>query len=81
MGEDFDGNLTKDDLNTMTQYNTYLVKGLPPGPISNPGKESIISALKPAPVGYLYFVSKGNGTHYFSESYKDHQKAVSEYQK
>lgn len=81
MGEDFDGNLTKEDLNTMSQYNTYLVNGLPPGPISNPGKESIIAALDPAPVGYLYFVSRGNGTHYFSTNYKDHRRAVSEYQR
>jgi UPF0755 protein len=81
LGDDFDGNLTKADLNTMTQYNTYLIKGLPPGPICNPGKESIIAALSPARVDYIYFVSRGDGTHYFSESYKDHQRAVSEYQK
>ena len=81
MGEDFDGNLTKNDLNTMTEYNTYLVKGLPPGPISNPGRESIIAALSPAPVDYIYFVSRGDGTHYFSESYQDHLRAVSEYQR
>ena len=81
LGEEFDGNLTKGDLNTMTEYNTYLISGLPPGPISNPGKESIIAALNPAPVDYLYFVSRGDGTHYFSENYKDHQRAVSEYQR
>jgi UPF0755 protein len=81
LGDDFDGNLTKSDLNTMTQYNTYLIKGLPPGPICNPGKESIIAALSPARVDYIYFVSRGDGTHYFSESYKDHQRAVSEYQR
>jgi UPF0755 protein len=81
LGEDFDGNLTKGDLNSMTEYNTYLIRGLPPGPISNPGKESIIAALKPAPVEYIYFVSRGDGTHYFSENYKDHQRAVSEYQR
>jgi peptidoglycan lytic transglycosylase G len=81
MGEDYNGNLTRDDLNTMTQYNTYLVIGLPPGPICNPGKESIIAAMSPAPVNYLYFVSRGNGTHYFSANYKDHQRAVSEYQR
>lgn len=81
MGEDFDGNLTKSDLSTMSQYNTYLIRGLPPGPISNPGKDSIIAALSPAPVDYIYFVSRGDGTHYFSEHYKDHQRAVSEYQR
>ena len=81
LGEDFGGDLTKGDLNTMTEYNTYLIRGLPPGPISNPGKESIIAALNPAPVDYIYFVSRGDGTHYFSENYKDHQRAVSEYQR
>ena len=79
--EDFDGNLTKADLNTMTQYNTYLIKGLPPGPICNPGKESITAALSPAAVDYIYFVSRGDGTHYFSANYADHQRAVSEYQR
>ncbi len=81
LGEDFDGDLTREDLDTMTEYNTYLIQGLPPGPISNPGKESIIAALSPAPVEYIYFVSRGDGTHYFSENYKDHQRAVSEYQR
>ncbi|HKQ32005.1 MAG TPA: endolytic transglycosylase MltG [Thermodesulfobacteriota bacterium] len=81
LGEDYDGNLTKADLNTMTQYNTYLIKGLPPGPICNPGKESITAALSPAAVDYIYFVSRGDGTHYFSENYADHQRAVSEYQR
>jgi peptidoglycan lytic transglycosylase G len=81
MGEDFDGNLTKTDLGTMSQYNTYLIKGLPPGPICNPGKESITAALSPAAVDYIYFVSRGDGTHYFSENYADHQRAVSEYQR
>ena len=81
LGDSFDGNLTKADLNTMTQYNTYLINGLPPGPICNPGKESITAALSPAAVDYLYFVSKGDGTHHFSDNYADHQKAVSEYQR
>lgn len=81
LGEGFDGKLTRDDLNTMTQYNTYIIKGLPPGPICNPGKESIIAAMSPAPVDYLYFVSRGDGTHYFSDNYEDHQRAVSEYQR
>ena len=81
MGVEFDGDLTRDDLNTMTEYNTYLLKGLPPGPISNPGRESIIAALSPAPVDYIYFVARGDGTHYFSNNYQDHLRAVSEYQK
>ena len=81
IGEDFDGNLTKQDLRTETSYNTYIVSGLPPGPISNPGKESILAAMKPAHVSYIYFVSRGDGTHYFSSNYKDHQRAVIKYQR
>lgn len=81
LGEDFDGNLTRADLATMTQYNTYLIKGLPPGPICNPGMESIKAALSPASVDYIYFVSRGDGTHYFSDNYAEHQRAVSEYQR
>jgi len=81
IGEDFDGNLTKNDLRTETSYNTYIVRGLPPGPISNPGKDSILAALKPADVSYIYFVSRGDGTHYFSSNYKDHQRAVIKYQR
>ena len=81
LGDDFDGNLTRADLATMTQYNTYLIKGLPPGPICNPGMESIKAALSPASVDYIYFVSRGDGTHYFSDNYAEHQRAVSEYQR
>ncbi len=76
----FDGNLRKKDLERWTPYNTYLNSGLPPGPICNPGKDAIESALYPADVDYLYFVSKGNGTHYFSSTYKEHRKAVEKYQ-
>ncbi len=81
IGDDFDGNLRRSDLQTMTQYNTYVIKGLPPGPIANPGKDSIEAALNPAPVGYLYFVSRGDGTHVFSTTYRDHQNAVNRYQR
>ncbi|MCC6712584.1 MAG: endolytic transglycosylase MltG [Candidatus Dadabacteria bacterium] len=81
MGDDFDGNLRRGDLRTMTQYNTYVIKGLPPGPIANPGKGSIEAALNPAPVDYLYFVSRGDGTHVFSTSYRDHVNAVNRYQR
>jgi UPF0755 protein len=78
---DFDGNLTKRHLRTRTSYNTYLFYGLPPGPIANPGEASIEAAVNPAKGGYLYFVSKNNGTHYFSKNLKDHNRAVSVYQK
>lgn len=83
LGEDYGGELTKSDLRRMTRYNTYLVKGLPPGPIANPGKDSIAAALNPAEVDYLYFVSKGDGTgtHRFSSNYSDHRRAVRDYRK
>jgi len=76
----FSGNLTKSNLQTFTPYNTYLNSGLPPGPICNPGEDSIRSALYPAEVNYLYFVSKGDGSHYFSSNYSEHLKAVETYQ-
>jgi UPF0755 protein len=81
LGGDFDGDLTKENLRTEATYNTYRSMGLPPGPISNPGKDSLESALNPAKVNYLYFVSKGDGTHYFSSDYRDHREAVFKYQK
>jgi UPF0755 protein len=76
----FDGNLTRRHLETPTPYNTYVIKGLPPGPIANPGKESIRAALFPAPSDYLFFVSKNNGTHQFSTNLADHNRAVQHYQ-
>jgi len=78
--EDFDGNLRKEDLAKKTPYNTYRIKGLPPGPICNPGLEAIRAALYPAPVDYLYFVSKNNGSHHFSSNLIDHNRAVLKYQ-
>ncbi|MBI4040909.1 MAG: endolytic transglycosylase MltG [Deltaproteobacteria bacterium] len=78
---DFDGNLKKKDLLTPTPYNTYTRKGLPEGPISNPGRASLEAAVNPANVPYLYFVSRNNGTHYFSSTYPEHLKAVHEFQK
>lgn len=78
---DFDGNLTKKHLLTKTRYNTYTNQGLPPGPIANPGRGSISAALNPADADYLYFVSKNDGTHYFSKTLKEHNNAVNMYQK
>jgi UPF0755 protein len=78
--EDFDGNLRKADLEKKTPYNTYRIQGLPPGPICNPGLEAIKAALYPAPVDYLYFVSKNNGSHHFSSNLVDHNRAVLKYQ-
>ncbi len=68
------------DLRRKTPYNTYKIKGLPPGPIASPGLESIKAALNPADVNYLFFVSKNDGTHYFSKTGKEHVKAVALYQ-
>jgi UPF0755 protein len=76
----FDGNLRKRDLERRTPYNTYLKKGLPPGPIANPGRSSILAALYPAPVQYLYFVSRNDGSHYFSNTLREHNEAVWRYQ-
>jgi len=76
----FDGNLTKADLQTPSAYNTYLNDGLPPTPICNPGIESIQAALEPADTDYLYFVAKGDGSSFFSSNYKTHQEAVRKYQ-
>ncbi len=79
--KNFNGNLTKDDLQRPTPYNTYVRPGLPPSPICNPGKDSLVAALHPAPVSYLYFVSKNDGSHYFSSQIEDHNRAVWDYQK
>ncbi|PIP38749.1 MAG: aminodeoxychorismate lyase [Desulfobacterales bacterium CG23_combo_of_CG06-09_8_20_14_all_51_8] len=77
---DFDGNLTRTDLTTLTPYNTYMIAGLPPGPIANPGASSLHAALFPARTDYLYFVAKKDGTHYFSTTLEEHTRAVQEYQ-
>jgi UPF0755 protein len=73
--------ITRRDLRRSTPYNTYIIEGLPPGPISSPGIKSIRAALYPADVDYLYFVSKNDGTHYFSTTGEEHLKAVMVYQR
>jgi UPF0755 protein len=78
--KDFNGNITKKDLNTYTPYNTYMISGLPPGPIANPGSESIKAALYPAKTNYVYFVAKRDKTHYFSSTLAEHNRAVRKYQ-
>ena len=72
--------LLNDDLKIESKYNTYLYRGLPPGPINNPGKESIIAALYPSVNEYLYFVARGDGYHTFSTNEKDHNKAKKKFQ-
>jgi UPF0755 protein len=78
--ENFDGNLTRKHLKTRTPYNTYKIKGLPAGPIANPGRASLEAALYPADTSYIYFVSKKDNTHQFSTNLKQHNKAVRKYQ-
>lgn len=79
--KNFSGDLTRKDLRTKTPYNTYLIPRLPPTPICNPGLPSIQAALYPAAVPALYFVSKNDGSHVFSATLKEHNRAVSIYQK
>jgi UPF0755 protein len=71
--------ITSKDLQRKTLYNTYVVKGLPPGPIASPGIKSIIAALYPAVVPYVYFVSNNDGSHQFSVTAKEHLAAVKSY--
>jgi UPF0755 protein len=78
--EAFNGNITRKDLNTRTPYNTYRIKGLPPGPIANPGKDAISAVLFPPQEPYLYFVSKNDGSHHFSKTFSEHNKMVRKYQ-
>jgi UPF0755 protein len=76
----FDGNLTRAHLVTDTPYNTYTRRGLPAGPICNPGAAALDAVLSPAATPYLYFVGKGDGTHHFSATLVEHNAAVARYQ-
>jgi len=76
----YDGNITRKDLASPTPYNTYTMKGLPPGPISNAGVKAIEAALYPADTKFLYFVSRNDRTHHFSTNFRDHNRAVRKYQ-
>ena len=77
--QNYTGKLTKNDLRRDTPYNTYLHKGLPPTPIAMPGLTSIQAALQPELTSYLYFVSKGDGSHYFSETLSEQNQAIKKY--
>ena len=81
LGERFDGNLRKIDLQTDTPYNTYTRSGLPPTPIAMPSEAAIQAALNPAKTDALYFVARGNGTHVFSSNLDAHNRAVNRYQR
>jgi len=78
--KDYKGNIQKKHLLANTPYNTYRIKGLPPGPIANPGKKAIHAALFPDNTRLLFFVARKDGTHEFSSNIKDHNKAVRKYQ-
>ncbi len=80
MGKQFNGNIRKKDLDIDSLYNTYRYKGLPPSPIALVGLEAIKAALHPEDGKSLYFVAKGDGSHYFSESLTEHNRAVAKYQ-
>jgi UPF0755 protein len=73
------GKVTRADIKRPSPYNTYLIRGLPPGPIGNPGSESLQAALNPAKTSYLYFVARQDGTHQFSRTLDEHNRAVRRY--
>ncbi len=77
----FDGNIRKADLLAPTPYNTYRIRGLPPGPIANPGRAALEATVRPAPVPYLYFVSRNDGTHVFAATLAEHERNVDRYQR
>jgi UPF0755 protein len=77
----FNGKLTRSDLKTATPYNTYTIPALPPGPICSPGAQALRAVLFPSETNYLYFVSKNDGTHYFSKSLQEHNRAVRKFQR
>ena len=81
MGDAFDGNLRKRDLQTDTPWNTYTRGGLPPTPIAMPGKAALLAAVQPGQTRALYFVAKGDGTSHFSPSLEEHNRAVNQYQR
>ncbi len=78
--KDFDGKVRRSHLLRNAPHNTYVIRGLPPGPIANPDIDSIRAALYPAKVDYLYFVANNNGSHQFSSNLPSHREAVSRYQ-
>jgi len=80
MGDSYDGNIRRKDLRTDTEYNTYTRYGLPPTPIAMPGEAAIVAAANPEQTEALYFVGRGDGTHQFSKTLKEHNNAVIKYQ-
>jgi UPF0755 protein len=80
LGDSYNGNITRKHLKTLTPYNTYRINGLPPTPIAMPSAAAIEATLHPEAGSSLYFVARGDGGHYFSDSLGEHQKAVRQYQ-
>ena len=80
MGDRYKGNIRRSDLKQKTPYNTYRIHGLPPTPIAMPGRDAIHSTLHPEDGNDLYFVARGNGSHYFSSTLREHNNAVIKYQ-
>ena len=78
--KNFDGNIKRKHIKMVTPYNTYQIKGLPLGPIANPGAKSLFAALNPAQTPFLFFVSKKDTTHQFSKTIQEHNRAVRRYQ-
>jgi UPF0755 protein len=81
LGESFDGNLRKKDLQTDTPWNTYTRNGLPPTPIAMPGRAALLAAVAPARTDALYFVARGDGSSEFSRTLDAHNRAVDKYQR
>ena len=81
MGENYQGNIGSKDLKTATPYNTYVIRGLQPTPIAMPGRDAIYAVLHPDNSNSLYFVARGDGTHQFSDTLKDHNLAVDSFQR
>jgi len=81
LGDSFDGNLTRKHLVTDNEYNTYTRGGLPPTPIANPGNDALLAVVQPATTTEIFFVSRGDGTHEFSDTLEQHNDAVDKYQR
>lgn len=79
MGDRYQGNITRADLREATDYNTYVIEGMPPTPIALPGRAALEAAVHPAEGDTLYFVSRGDGTHHFSRTLREHNNAVNKY--
>ena len=77
----YNGNLTRENMQIDSPYNTYRYPGLPPGPIANPGRASLEAAARPADVPYLYFVARGDGSHAFASTLEEHNRNVDQYQR